>query len=310
MVFMCLISVVIPLYNKEKLIARAIASIYEQTSGVNEIIVVNDGSTDKSREIVCEQFPEVILIDQYNQGVSSARNTGIHYAKSEFIAFLDADDYWLPNFISNIKELIRISPNSILFCTNYAFITPKKIIPAKLKNTPKRPNELKNYFDSCIKADLPVTASTVCIKKSALLSISCFPVGVKMGEDQIVWSRLACTGKIMFHPQISAYYDLSVENSACDINKIFEPAPQLTIYETLLKENKVPPTHIKSLKKLMHFTVLSCVKNNIFNGKLVSARQILLNNKNLIWDKYRVIALLITYLPSSLVIRLVSSNKR
>ena len=90
-----MISVVIPLYNKEKYIKRAIESVLNQTFQKFEIIVVNDGSTDKSAEIVQNiKDPRIRLINQKNAGVSAARNRGIQEAKYEYIAFLDADDFW------------------------------------------------------------------------------------------------------------------------------------------------------------------------------------------------------------------------
>ncbi len=96
---MPLISVVIPLYNKEPYIKRAIDSILAQKIQDYEIIVIDDGSTDKSAEVV-KSFPDprIRLIQQENAGVSAARNRGIEEAKAELIAFLDADDEWTPIF--------------------------------------------------------------------------------------------------------------------------------------------------------------------------------------------------------------------
>ncbi|MGZ7287404.1 glycosyltransferase family 2 protein, partial [Streptococcus pyogenes] len=76
-----------------------------QSLSPDEIIVVNDGSNDNGAVIVRENYPQVKVIDQPNQGVSAARNAGINCTKAQFIAFLDADDYWLPNFLKNIVEL-------------------------------------------------------------------------------------------------------------------------------------------------------------------------------------------------------------
>lgn len=103
------VSVIIPLYNKEKSIKSTIETVLKQTYEDYEIIVVNDGSKDKGVNRVTEiRDPRVRLINQENAGVSSARNTGIHAAKGEWILFLDADDVLLPNalsvLISNIKD--------------------------------------------------------------------------------------------------------------------------------------------------------------------------------------------------------------
>jgi glycosyltransferase involved in cell wall biosynthesis len=112
-------SIVIPLYNKEKYIKRAITSVLDQTIQDFEIIVVNDGSTDNSTNIVKSITDNRIkLINQENQGVSVARNTGIENTKNEYIAFLDADDKWEPYFLEEIRKLIEINKSAGLFATN------------------------------------------------------------------------------------------------------------------------------------------------------------------------------------------------
>lgn len=308
----CPISVVIPLYNKANYISRALKSIVEQTQGVGEIIVVNDGSSDASAEIVKQNFPDVVLIEQENQGVSVARNTGITHAKYEFIAFLDADDYWLPNFIASINYLIELAPDAGMFCTHYGFKTATGVRAAKTKMLPDSPGGVVDYFSACINADLPVTASSVCIRRELLLQISGFPVGMKMGEDQVVWANIACLSRVMYHPELCVHYDLSIAGSACDVNQILEPAPQLLAYQEMLDQNLVPDNLINSLRRLMSLTVMSCAKNNLLLNNRNKAREILLHHPHLIWDKYRLCGLLATYLPRVVLnffIRLVRGNR-
>ncbi len=104
------ISAVIPAYNAEDTIARALRSVVNQTHPVDEIIVVDDGSTDRTAEIVQEQFPQVICIRQENAGVSATRNRGAEAASGEWIAFLDSDDEWLPEKIERQKAVIEGHP--------------------------------------------------------------------------------------------------------------------------------------------------------------------------------------------------------
>lgn len=119
-----MISVIIPLYNCKKYITRAIESVLKQTYLPKEIIVVNDGSTDNGEKIVEEMHhPLIKVINQKNGGVSSARNTGINEARGQFIAFLDADDEWLPNHLEIITNLIELYPKCGLFATSY-YIKP------------------------------------------------------------------------------------------------------------------------------------------------------------------------------------------
>lgn len=95
------ISVVVPMYNKEEYIGRCINSILHQTLQPYEVIIVNDGSTDASLEIL-QQYTNVKIINQVNAGVSAARNAGIACTKGTHIAFLDADDEWMPTFLKEI----------------------------------------------------------------------------------------------------------------------------------------------------------------------------------------------------------------
>lgn len=105
------ISVIIPLFNKESYIKRAIRSVISQTHPANEIIVVDDGSTDNGPAIVSAiEDHRIKLLSEENAGVSSARNHGISHAKGDVVAFLDADDEWHPNFLEVIGRLIALFP--------------------------------------------------------------------------------------------------------------------------------------------------------------------------------------------------------
>ena len=137
-------SVVIPLYNKENYIQNTIESTLNQTFTDFEIIVVNDGSTDDSLNIV-ERFCQnanVHLFNRKNHGLSATRNFGIRKAKGQIIVLLDADDFWNPNYLSTLYELQKKFPTADLFGSDYIelyneknFLEPKKNISKELKNT-------------------------------------------------------------------------------------------------------------------------------------------------------------------------------
>ena len=124
---MAFFSIIIPLYNKERYVENAIKSILKQTITDYEIIIVNDGSTDSSKEIISKYVSDKIrIIDhQKNKGLSAARNTGIKNATSDYVTFLDADDLWKPNFLQTIKNLISSYPEAHIFATNYDEVYPK-----------------------------------------------------------------------------------------------------------------------------------------------------------------------------------------
>src|SRR5690606_955976 len=104
---MIFFSVIIPLFNKEKYIKATLDSVFKQTFQDFEIIVINDGSTDNSEnEVLKFDSSKIRYFKTENKGVSAARNFGINQAKGRFITFLDADDYWLPHFLSEIYKYI------------------------------------------------------------------------------------------------------------------------------------------------------------------------------------------------------------
>lgn len=196
------VSIVMPLYNKEREVARAIRSVLAQSLQNFELIVVNDGSTDTSVEQV-RLFDDVRirLIEQPNQGVSAARNRGVADARSDLVAFLDADDEWLPDFLSTILGLHRKYPDAKILATSYLMRSHEgSQRQAILRRVPEDFHEgiLDDYFLVAVNSDPPVCSSAVTVDKNALKSIGGFPLGIRCGEDLLTWARLACKFSIAY----------------------------------------------------------------------------------------------------------------
>ena len=193
------ITVVIPAYNSEKYIARAIDSVLTQTHKPDEIIVVDDGSTDNTSEIARKYEPSVKLIQQQNTGASVARNTGIEAATSEWIAFLDADDEWLPEKLKLQTEHLKRNPR--LQWTTANFIRCQCDKNQRLPDlTPKlapRAQALldnKEYFDSFFSAYLAHGSGctiTMLIKKDLLIKAGLFTPGLLRFNDMDMWFKIA-----------------------------------------------------------------------------------------------------------------------
>ena len=114
------ISVVIPLFDKAPFVEAAVRSALDNGPGVFEVIVVDDGSRDRGADIVAAiDDPRIKLIRKANGGVSSARNAGLDHATGDWIAFLDADDFWLPGFVDAIQHLIARYPQCAMVTTRY-----------------------------------------------------------------------------------------------------------------------------------------------------------------------------------------------
>ena len=109
------ISAVIPSFNRAQILERALESVVGQTSAVNEIILVDDGSTDASAERAAALFPQITLLRQENRGVSAARNRGIAAARYPWIALLDSDDCWSADKIARIRQAHRAHPDYVLY---------------------------------------------------------------------------------------------------------------------------------------------------------------------------------------------------
>ena len=192
-----MISIIIPLYNKAASIATALNCVLAQTFQDFEVVVVDDGSTDNGAAIV-EQYtdPRIRLIRQENAGVSAARNKGIEKARGEYVAFLDADDEWMPEFLEEIVALQHEFPACRAQATNYTFNSYGAKSSTILRKIPFKSERgvLSNYFEVASCSHPPVWTSAVCIERKLLQEIGGFPVGVKSGEDLWVWAHVAvCT---------------------------------------------------------------------------------------------------------------------
>ncbi len=126
------ISVVIPTYDRLRLLSRALDSVAAQSRKADEIVVVDDGSRDGTERFVLETYPEVRLLRQENRGVSAARNAGIRAATGGLIAFLDSDDEWLPCKLERQLEAMDASPESRLCHTDEIWIRDgRRVNPMK-----------------------------------------------------------------------------------------------------------------------------------------------------------------------------------
>lgn len=200
-------SIIIPLYNKENVVSATLRSVLNQTCQDFEIVVVNDGSTDKSVDVV-RSFNDrrIRIVNQENGGVSTARNRGIAEAGYDFLSFIDADDIWEADYLETQKKMIERFPECSVFACNY-FLKQigKERVPAKILGLKSNDDMfiLDNYFEVASRAVPPLWTSAVVVRKEAIVETGGFMTGVKSGEDLLAWARLAIKNKIAFcrHPK-------------------------------------------------------------------------------------------------------------
>ncbi len=207
-----MISVVIPLYNKVAQVEATLRSVQAQTYRDFEIVVVDDGSTDGSAEKVESLGIENLrLIRQKNAGVSAARNRGIEEAKGEYVALLDADDLWKPNYLAVQYALAQKYPGCDVFATDYECCDGMgRVSKTIIRNLPfdGTDGELINYFEVASCSNPPICSISVMVRRSALLSVGGFPVGIKSGEDLLTWARLACRYRIAYSRESLAIFNV------------------------------------------------------------------------------------------------------
>ncbi len=216
------VSVVIPLYQKRAFIGRALRSVAAQSVRDFEIIVVDDGSTDGGGDWVRRQRDaRVRCLRQENAGVSAARNAGIAAARAELVAFLDADDEYLPGFLETVLRLRRRFPKAGLLATNYALTdragrtTPRQQVPG----AGPFPWEgvLENFFETAARGRWPIHPSACAAPKAALELVGGFPEGEKSGEDVATWMKIAFSKPVCFSQLVGAHYHAEASTRPPDV---------------------------------------------------------------------------------------------
>lgn len=208
------ISVVIPCFNAEHYIASAIRSVFAQDWPNLEIVVVDDGSSDRSSELVSDTFPGVTLLRQANQGVAAARNNGIRHAQGDWIAFLDADDIWLPGKLQAQWEMLNATSSARMCYTAWQVWTSTEPSPqpeylaALLRQSgdTARWSGASGWVYPQLLLDCVVWTSTVLVHRSVFAEVGQFEPTLRVGEDYDLWLRASRVTQILRVPCPLALY--------------------------------------------------------------------------------------------------------
>ena len=182
-----LVSVIIPTYNRGWIIKEAINSVLAQDFKNFELIVVDDGSTDNTFEILNLYGEDIILIRQDNQGVSAARNRGITKASGRFIAFLDSDDLWLPEKLSRQIDFFNLNPDALICQTEEIWMRNNVRVNPKKRH--KKPSGM--IFEPSLSLCL-VSPSAVMVKRTLFDDVGLFDETLPACEDYDLWLRISC----------------------------------------------------------------------------------------------------------------------
>jgi glycosyltransferase involved in cell wall biosynthesis len=264
------ISVVIPLYNKQAYVERAVASVLQSAYPAHEVIVVDDGSTDDGPQRVSAMGDSrVRLIKQANAGVSAARNRGVSEASGEYVAFLDADDYWTPEYLPAIADLIARFPQCGLYATHFYYFRDDgfRQVPRLWgikANT--GPQQIERFFEIWGHGIFFFTSSVVIPVRILRDCGIRFPEGEQHGEDQDVWFRVAERWPIGYVGRPLVGYRLGVSGSLANSFS----GDVLPCYARLARRyraNAIPQHHRKGVLRTLSI------------GRLVIARHLLLKGQ-------------------------------
>jgi glycosyltransferase involved in cell wall biosynthesis len=204
-----MISVIIPTYNGKKYIGEAINSVLCQTCTDYEIIVVDDGSTDNTKEIIDNNFPQVRYYYLPHRGVSRARNYGIQKARGEFIAFLDADDLWLPDKLEKQIGVFNADQELMLVFTEHRFFDTNGIREATFSKKERlmKGDVVKNIF-----LYSHVALPTVMVRKNVFQEIGYFEEDLNVAEDDNLWIRIALKFRIHLLDEVLVHCRMTVDS--------------------------------------------------------------------------------------------------
>lgn len=209
-----LVSVVVPVYNGEKYIRCAIDSVLAQDYRPLEIIVVDDGSSDATLQVLADYGDRIRVFSQPNKGSAAARNLGTRVAEGAFIAFIDADDYWFPGKISAQMAALRetgcrMSFSQFLFwCADDKGIwpEPEQVLAEESGSRSMEAFAEPKWVYVDLLLDCLVWTSTVVVERDALLQIGGFDEDLRKGQDYDLWLRLSRELQMASLAQVTALY--------------------------------------------------------------------------------------------------------
>lgn len=287
-----MISVVIPLYNKADTIARAVGSVQAQSFQDWRLIVVDDGSRDAGAQWVAaeaERDPRIMLVRQANAGVSAARNRGVAEAGTDLVAFLDADDHWLPGHLDNLMALHAWQPEAPAWAVAYRLVDDvggDRVVVTRTPSPGLSQSEdhrylIEDYFAESVALEFPVHSSAVMVSKKALQRVGGFPRGVGSGEDLLTWARLSCLGALPFSTHATAVYMAPPVSPDVRASVVRRPASPDQVAQGLLQLAAAHPQKAASIDRFLGlWWRIRAMGHLELNARLDSLRSL--------WDAVRV----------------------
>lgn len=267
-------SVIIPLYNKADTIIRTLLSVEQQTFKDFEVVVVDDGSSDNGLELVSgfnSTFKKIIY-KQENAGVSAARNAGAALSKGKYLAFLDADDEWLPEYLDEINRMISNNQSCEVFGTNYRGVGESDIREVRYFSSKIR----KIDYLSAWGYYSPIHTSSTVISKKAFFEVGQFVIGHKYYEDAELLFKLALRGRFCVSPQVLAVYHTDANVRATGKVVPYSDYAHWQYVESVLMKGPSP------LVKIAYWDMLRRFVENFIHNRINDSHTLFENFPNMV----------------------------
>ena len=230
-------SVVIAVFNKEDYVTHTLESVLSQTYTNFEVVIVNDGSTDRSESKILEfKDPRIVYYSESNMGAGGARNYVIEKSNGEYIALLDADDIWDKNYLQEQNNSIEKFPDEKVFATSLNVIKrgKKRVRDYSIK---VKPNEriVVDYFSSSMLESILHSSSTV-LKKDLFQETGFYNPKIKSGQDTDLYIRIGLKRKVVFYNSPLVSYNI-IEGSLFRTTKSVNDKPDFVEYEQYEADN-------------------------------------------------------------------------
>ena len=282
-------SVVIALYDKERFIERTIRSVLAQTHPAYEIIVVDDGCTDRSVEVVkAIADPRIRIVHQANAGVSAARNHGISLVRGEWVCFLDADDWQHPELLATLAEAHRRFPQADMVAGSFLMLDSDEV--DALEPWPLSPERcaidlVEDLRLRWMQGGAPLCTGTVAIRTPVLQRLQpCFAVGEFGAEDHDLWFRVSDETPVALVNAPIAAYRLAVPGSLTT-QQPHVLAPYLVRMRERALSGAIPPRHRESALWFVAQQELTLAREYLAVGKRMQAVQWLMLARHVAWGR-------------------------
>jgi len=298
-----MISVIIPAYNAEQCISHAIDSVLAQTLAPDEIIVVDDGSTDNTAKIIKQYGSKVRYIYQENSSCGGARNTGIRAARYEWVALQDADDEWLANKLELQMRLLKDNPDlRWCGCNNYNVNGPRrayKCYPDKAKAGLAGRDYFENFFREAAKNYFRIHPITMIIRRDIFDEVGLFSEDLLRSEDTDMWCRIAFRyPKFGYISEPLALAHLDVSNPTLEQLRLYA---KRGVYFRKMISRHLPLAeksgHLEEYKTFAQQILKRTLKKIIFHGHKQDARETVRQFKDLFPWYWRFSAYALTIFP-------------